>query len=68
MLVLNILKNFPGNMKQASIYRGQGPIEQKISSTKKLVGDSFSKEGNLHRRLVLGSHKTSKFLHMTTKS
>lgn len=34
----------------------------------RLVGSRFKKQGNLHRRLVLGEHKTSRSLHPPAKS
>lgn len=32
-----------------------------------LVGGRFKKEGKLHMKLILDSHKTSRFLHLPTK-
>ena len=43
--------------KLDSLHAGQG--ESKEEAHSKLPGGNFNKQGNLHTRLVLGSHKTS---------
>lgn len=40
---------------------------KKEAGHSRLVGGKFNKQGNLHTRLVLGSHKTSRCLHPPTR-
>lgn len=47
---------------------GGGEKPKKKADHSKLVNGMFNKQGNLHTRLVLGSHKMSRSLHQPAKS
>lgn len=47
---------------------GGGEKPKKKADHSRLVDGMFNKQGNLHTRLVLGSHKMSRSLHPPAKS
>lgn len=66
LLVCNF-RSCPGENWNLSPYtKGKGRLK-KEAGFPKWVGDRFSKKGNLHVRLILGSYKTGRSLHLPAK-